>query len=142
MAKAYSLDLRERVIAACDGGRSAADVAARYAVSESFIEKLKRQRRERGTLAPKPHAGGRKPLLTEHDDALRALLKAKPDSTLEEVRTTLRLQVQLSTLWYCLDHLGLTFKKKRSGPPSKSVRTCACSGSPGKPNNRPWIRPS
>ena len=63
MAKAYSLDLRERVIVACDGGQTAAEVAVRFAVSESFIEKLKRRRREQGTLAPKPPAGGWAPRL-------------------------------------------------------------------------------
>ena len=49
MPKAYSTDLRERVIAACDQGERAAAVAKRYAVSESFIEKLKQRRREAGT---------------------------------------------------------------------------------------------
>jgi transposase len=113
MAKAYSMDLRQRVAEACDRGDSAAAVAGRYAVSESFVEKLKRRRREAGTLEPKPHAGGREPLLAAHGDALRGLLKAKPDTTLEEIREALGLPVQISTLWYHLDRLGLTHKKKR-----------------------------
>ena len=111
MAKAHSMDVRERVIAACEDGQTAAGVATRFRASGPFIEKLKRQRRERGALAPKPHAGGRRPLLVEHDEALRALLTAKPDTTLEEVRKALELKVQLSTLGYRLNHLGLTFKK-------------------------------
>lgn len=105
------MDLRVRVIGACDEGQSAAEVAVRFAVSESFIENLKRQRRERGTLAPKPHAGGRKPLLADYEEALRALLNVKPATTLAEIRKILGLQVQLSTLWYRLTYLGLTFKK-------------------------------
>lgn len=111
MSQAYSIDLRQRVISACNEGQSASAVAARFSVSVSFIEKLKRQRRERGTLAPKPHAGGGRPLLAEYDEAIRAYLNAKPDTTLAELREVLEVKVQLSTLWYHLDRLGLTFKK-------------------------------
>ncbi len=98
-------------MAACDRGESAAAVAVRYAVSRSFIEKLKRRRREAGTLAPKPPAGGCKPLLAGHDDLIRETLRLKPDTTLEELRDVLGVPVQLSTLWYYLDRLGLTYKK-------------------------------
>ena len=110
MPRAYSNDLRERVIAACDQGEHAAAVAKRYAVSESFIEKLKRRRRESGSVAAKPHAGGPQPLLAKQSDALRAQLKAKPDTTRKELRDGWGLAVALSTLWYHLDRLGLTFK--------------------------------
>jgi transposase len=114
MPKAYSMDLRARVMAACDAGGTAAAVAERFAVSESFVDKLKRRRRESGGLAPKPHGGGRQPRLTaDHDDALRALLAEKPDRTLEELRAALGVPVHLSSLWYRLDRLGLAYKKKR-----------------------------
>ena len=115
MPKAYSNDLRERVIEACDQGERAAAVAKRFAVSESLIEKLKQRRRERGTVAAKPHAGGRQPLLAAHSERIRAQLQAKPDSTLEELRDGLGLSVALSTLWYHLRRLGLTFKKNPEG---------------------------
>ena len=112
MPRAYSMDLRKRVIEACDEGQTIAQVAERFAVSLSFIEKLQQRRRESGTLEPKPHGGGRQPLLSpEHDETLRALLAAKPDTTLAELREKLGLKVHLSTLWYRLQRLGLTFKK-------------------------------
>jgi hypothetical protein len=44
MARAYSMNLRNRVIEVCDQRQSATDVAVRYAVSESFIEKPKRHK--------------------------------------------------------------------------------------------------
>ena len=76
------------------------------------MEKLQQRRRERGTLAPKPYGGGRQPLLSPaHDETLRALLTVKPDLTLKELRTKLGVKVHLSTLWYRLQRLGLTFKK-------------------------------
>lgn len=111
MPKAYSMDLRKRVMDACKAGRSAGEVAEVYAVSRSFMEKLKRREREAGTLAAKPPGGGRKALLAGHDGALRALVAAKPDLTLEGLREELGVSVQLSTLWNRLDRLGLTYKK-------------------------------
>ena len=115
MPKAYSSDLRERVIAACDQGERAAAVAKRFAVSESFIEKLKQRRRARGTVAATPHAGGRQPLLAAQSERIRAQLQAKPDTTFEELRDGLGLSVALSTVWYHLKRLGLTFKKNPEG---------------------------
>lgn len=112
MPKAYSMDLRKRVIGACDQGETIAQVAQRFAVSTSFVNQLQRRRRERGTLEPKPHGGGRQPLLSlEHDEMLRTLLAAQPDLTLEALRAKLGVKVHLSSLWYRLQRLGLTFKK-------------------------------
>lgn len=112
MPKAYSMDLRKRVIEACEQGQTIAQVAERFAVSTSFVEKLQQRRRESGTLEPKPHAGGRRPRLSpEHDERLRAWLAAKPDTTLAELRDKLGLKVHLSTLWHRLRRLDLTFKK-------------------------------
>lgn len=112
MPKAYSMDLRKRVVEACDEGQTLAQVAKRFKVSPSFVEKLQQRRRQRCTLEPKPHGGGRQPRLSpEHDEALRALLAAKPDTTLAELREKLGIKVHLSTLWYRLQRLGLRFKK-------------------------------
>ena len=74
-------------------------VAKRFAVSESLIEKLKQRRREHGTVVPKPHAGGRQPLLSAQSEWIRAQLQIKPDTTLQELRAGLGLSVSLSTLW-------------------------------------------
>jgi transposase len=112
MPKAYSMDLRQRVIEAREEGQTVAQVAKRFAVSPSFIEKLQQRWRESGTLEAKPHGGGRQPLLSpKHDERLRVLLKEKPDTTLVELRQKLGIKVHLSTLWYRLQRLGLTFKK-------------------------------
>jgi transposase len=116
MARAYSEDLRKRVLDACNHGASISEAAKRFAVSESFVEKLKRQYRRHGTLEPKPHRGGRKPLLVSYDESIRALLSANPDMTLEKLRDALGISIQLSTLWYHLKRLGLHLKNRsRSG---------------------------
>jgi transposase len=125
MPKAYSMDLRKRVIEACDQGETIAQVAQRFAVSTSFVNKLRQRRRERGTLAAKPHGGGRQPVLSpEHDQRLRALLAAQPDLTLEALRAKLGVKVHLSSLWYRLRRLGLRFKKN-AGSGRARARGCA-----------------
>jgi transposase len=82
-----------------------AEVAGRFSVSQSFVEKLMRRLREEGVLAPRPHGGGRKPLLAGHGEALRSHLRGQPDTTLAELREVLGLQAQISTLWYRLRRL-------------------------------------
>jgi hypothetical protein len=69
--KAYSLDSRERVMAAYEQGqRSIAEVAEQFDVGATFVKKMLRQKRERGTVTPLAHGGGRQPLLTDKDHRL------------------------------------------------------------------------
>ena len=74
--KAYSIDLRERVVAACDADDATREqVAARFSVSVPWIRKLMRRRRETGSIAPKPHGGGQAILI----DRKRGVLVAGSD---------------------------------------------------------------
>src|SRR5437660_184054 len=87
--KAYSLDLRTRVVDAVDKQRGTQkDVAQLFGVGCTFIKKLLRQRRETGGLAPKPHGGGHVPKLDEiKREVVRSyILKKHNDATLEEVQ--------------------------------------------------------
>jgi transposase len=120
--KPYSMDLRERVLAACDAGSGTKAVADRFAVSESWVRRLKQQRRN-GQTAPRPPRNHRAPKLAPHADAIRTLIAATPDLTLAEIRTQLGLAVALGTLWAAVARLGLTVKKKSSGRPSRIART-------------------
>jgi transposase len=57
--RACSIDLRERVVAACVAGDSTREqLAARFSVGVPWIRKLLRQRRQSGSIAPGPHGGG------------------------------------------------------------------------------------
>ena len=120
---AYSLDLRERIVEAVEQQvgtkRKVADL---FGVHESFIYKLLRQKRERGTLAPLPHGGGAQAKLSaEQRQGLPALVTAMPDATLDELRGQLkkrtRVEVSLSTVCRSLQALGLSRKKSLSGLP-------------------------
>src|SRR5512135_2577032 len=85
--RAYSIDLRERVVAACDaldGTRE--QIAARFSVSVAWVRKLLRLRRETGSVDPKPHGGGRPPAFDPAAAArLREAVRADPDATLQEL---------------------------------------------------------
>lgn len=113
----YSLDLRERIVAAVEGTSSSnRQIAALFDVHESFLYKLLRQQRQRGDIAPLPHGGGARAKLTAaHRRQLAAWVAATPDATLAELREQLRkharVTVSLSTLCRGLQALGLTRKK-------------------------------
>jgi transposase len=133
--KAYSQDLRERVVRACDeGGHTRQQIAELFGVSTSWIRRLLQRRRTTGSFAPRPHAGGPAPKM---DDARRgrlvALAAQQPDATLEELRDRLGAPVHPSTICRALARLGLTVKKKSTGPPSRTAPTSAASGRPSGP---------
>lgn len=117
--EAYSLDLRERVVAACDEGTDTrTEIADRFGVSTSFIGKLLRRRRTSGSIAPRPHSGGGKPSLGEHDlQQVRHLVQQKPDATLAELCGRLHdaggTHVQIWTMCRALKALELPRKKSR-----------------------------
>ena len=80
--RAYSMDLRERVLLDSDAGMKAADVAAKYRVSGSWVRLLKQRRRETGEVAPRVQRQGRRGMLEPHLHTLAALIAAQPDRTL------------------------------------------------------------
>ena len=62
--EAYALDLRERVVAACDeGAMTRGEVAEEFGVGRWFVQKLLRQLRLTGSLAPLSRGRGPDPLL-------------------------------------------------------------------------------
>ncbi|MEM6690354.1 MAG: helix-turn-helix domain-containing protein [Planctomycetota bacterium] len=109
--KAYSLDLRVRVLADSDEGMPTSAVAAKYSVSQSWVRRLKQVRRETGEIEAKPHNGGPKPKLLDKQDTLLQLVKEQPDATLEQLQQKLDVPVSLSTIWRALNQAGFTLKK-------------------------------
>lgn len=122
--RTLSLDLRERILASYDHQESTREqIAARYRVSLGMVKKLLQQRRRTGNIAPRHHHSGRKPqILPAHQRRMRTLWSRKPDLTLEELRLALALECSLPAIHYALAKLGLTYKKRRSGPASRTVR--------------------
>ena len=119
--RAYSMDLRQRVVAACDtrdGTR--AQIAARFSVSVSWIRDLLRRRRQTGSIAPKPHGGGRPPAFdAEAAERLRAAVRDDDDATLAELAEAAGVACVPSAVHRALLRLGITRKKSRGAPPSR-----------------------
>lgn len=113
MAAAYSMDLRTRVLKDADAGVSSKELAARYHVSRAWVDALKQRRRETGSIAPRPQVKFRPRVLAGQDDRLIALLLARPDATLVEIREALPTRAGLATLWRAIQRLGFTVKKNR-----------------------------
>jgi transposase len=115
--KAYSLDLRQRVLkAALSGEHTIAEVAGLFGVGTTFVNKMLRLHREGQDLAPRPHGGGHKARLsTAHHRMLRAEVGRRNDATLAELRSHLadraRVEVSVPTVGRVLQRLGLGRKK-------------------------------
>ena len=130
---ALSMDLRVRVFEARQGGETTAEVAERFAVSPAFVRRLMQRHRETGSLAPSTAGRGPAPRLADRADDLRRVAAAHPDLTPAEVRDRLGVGVSALTVWRMLRRLGLSFKKSRSGRPSRTVRMSPASGTGGGP---------
>jgi transposase len=120
---AYSIDLRERVLAAVDAGEETQQqIAQRFLVSSRWIRELIARRAQTGAIRPQPNAGGRRPLIQgEAVQALQAALAEKPDATLHEVRDAIGFGGCLVTLWRTIRRLNITRKKSRCGRRSNST---------------------
>ena len=82
--KAYSEDLRLRVLAAVDGGMPRGEVVRVFGVSLATIDRYLRLRRETGAIAPRPRRGPPPIKTAALAGALPPRLEASPDATLEE----------------------------------------------------------
>jgi len=84
--KAFSQDLRDRIVAAMDAHTMTREqVAQTFGVSRSFAQKLLRRRRETGSTAARPHGGGRPRRLEQDRARIRAEVRRQPDATLAEL---------------------------------------------------------
>jgi transposase len=111
----YSMDLRTRVLRDSDAGLSSKDVAAKYAVSCAWVDRVKQRRRETGEITPRKQTKFRRRTLSEEQEhRLVFLITARPDATLAELREHLPTSAALSTLWRVVERLGLTVKKTRT----------------------------
>ncbi len=119
MGWAYSVDLRERVVAAFDAGdMTDEEVAELFRVGEATVHRWKRLKRETGSLVPRPPRGGGMPprVARERYDLVRQMLREEPDLTIEETawefhRRTGR-SVSPAAMGRTLKKLGLTRKKR------------------------------
>ena len=122
--RAYSLDLRVRVLAACDEGFTTSEVASDFGVSTAWVRRLKQRRRETGEIGPRQQERRGPPLkLAAVTDELMRLVEDQPDATETELAERLSVEVSQPTVHRMLHRLGYSFKKRLSEPKSKTVQT-------------------
>jgi len=122
---AYSQDLRDRVLAYSDAGELVGEIAAALCVSISYVSKVLSRRAQTGELSARPQRCHVQPKLAGLYEAIQAEVKARPDATLAELRLWLAQTHEVTAsnglMHDTLRKLGLTQKKRRCTPPSKSV---------------------
>ena len=113
--RAYSLDLRERIVAAVTAGESHPTVARRFGVAVATVGNYLRLRRATGGLAPRPRPGGQPEIGPTRYPQLAAQLRADPDATLAQHCVTWAERegqvVSVSTMGRTITRLGWTYKK-------------------------------
>lgn len=137
--QSYSQDLRDRVIAAVDGGVAARQAAVTFGVSIAYVYKALIRRRLTGDSGPNPNRGHRpRKLSPDQELALSAHIRSRPGITLGQAQTWLQAEhgVELSTgaVWNAVQRLGLSFKKSsarvRAGPARRARPPHAVASSP------------
>ena len=119
----YSKEFRRDVLAACDRGEGTRAVALRFRCSESWVRRVKQERRELGKTAP---------LLTRHRtpeweayrERILELIAERPDMTLQELKNELETSLSRQTLCTALAKLKLALKKSPQGGRTGSSRRC------------------
>ena len=134
MPRAYSADLRGRVLADCEAGLGRAAAARRYHLGERTVYRWLHEARHDDRREAKPRAGGRRPVVAGTENVLHELATGPTtgDATLAEqaalyeARTGRRLSP--ATLCRAFQRLGLTRKKRPCAPTSRTGTTSGPSG--------------
>jgi transposase len=133
MARPYSLDLRERVVAAVAAGESCRAVAATYKVSVASVVKWSQRHRTTGSAAARRMGGNRPRSLTDEQRGwLLARLVEVPDLTLRALVVELGergVVTSYGSVWRIVHDAGISFKKNsvrhRAGSPRRVAKTSA-----------------
>lgn len=115
--KAYSIDLREKIVKAYEqGDTSIRKVADRFGVAKSFVQKLLSMNKSQGHVKPRQQGGVMKGELDGYSDQLAAMIEQYPDATLLEYceywGTTYKNWLSTSTMCRALQKQKLTLKKR------------------------------
>jgi transposase len=131
MARAYSLDLRERVVAAVVAGQSCRRVADTFKVSVASVVKWSQRFRATGSAAARKRGWQRPYAVAGEREWLLARLAEKPDITLRALTAELAergLKVSCYAVWHFFEHEGISFKKKPARQRTGSARRGKAAG--------------
>ncbi len=124
--KPLSEDLRQRIVRAREKGEGVGEVAKRFGVSRSSVERFWRQHQKNGHCRAQKVGGYRRSRLEGQDRLLRRWLTEQVDITLREVqqrcREQLDVRIGLNALWHRIDRLGLSYKKNDARRRARAAR--------------------
>ena len=127
MARAYSQDLRDRVINAALAGMPARRAAAQFRIGLATAIRWVRRARQTGDRTAGRQGQPRRSKLDPHRGYIVGLIEAEPDITISEILDKLvsdrDVRAARATLWVFLDRCGLTFKKSQRTRPSRTGPT-------------------
>jgi len=127
MPQVLSQDLRERVVAAVDGGMSCRAAAGRFGVSAASAIRWRQLTLRHGTPAAKPQGGDRRSAkIEDHAALIHDAIERRSDITLEELRTMLAghgVSTSIATLWRFFARHRITRKKRPATRPSRTAPT-------------------
>ena len=113
----YSVDLRERIMAAVDAGMPRAEAARTFRVSVATIKRYRQRRRATGGLTPGRSPGRTPAIAPAQYPTLAAQVAAHPDDTLAQHAATWRAEqgtaVSLWAVGRALVRAKITRKKRR-----------------------------
>jgi transposase len=116
MARAYSLDLRERVVAAIEAGISTRQAAAQFSIGIATAGSWARLKRSQGDVRPGRQGKPKGSVLDAHADFILGAIEDKPDTTLDEMVDRLAAEravtVVRTAVWKFLDRRDMTHKKR------------------------------
>jgi len=143
MTKPLSVDLRDRVVGAVDGGMSCRAAAARFGVSASAAIKWRRRWRETGSIAPRAQGGDKRSGRIEAlGDAIFAMVEVAPDLTLAEIAERLARdhgqRFAPSTVHRFFRRRGWSFKKSPATPASRRAPMSPPPAKRGSTRSRIW----
>ena len=138
--RAYSTDLKERLVRAVADGLPMREAARRYHVAVTTVKRAVVQERETGSLARKPIPGYPRRMGPEREAALRARLEAAPDATVLEHGAWwaehFGQPLSEATMWRAIRRLGWT-QNKRHGQPASATRRRGPLGASRSPSSIP-----
>lgn len=115
MAKGYSTDLRDRVVALVEAGESRREAARHFDLAASTTIRWMDRWETTGSVAAKPGTGHCRSPLESQEQWLLDLVTAEPDLTLDEIGARLasvkRLTVGRTSIWRFYERHNITFKK-------------------------------
>ncbi len=119
-----SNEKRADIIKHLEAGMKVLDICKWLFVNESTVRRLWRRYKTTGSYKPLPLNNGRKPMVSEEKmEQIMQRIKENPDMTLSEIVDEFELNISISALCRRLIKRGLTYKKKRSIPMNKNVKT-------------------